>query len=380
MAGDELRRPLKPRRLVSELRTLRITPLRVASTLAAGLAVFLIGWLLVVDDPLGGEPLVVMEVEPADPSPTASIARSLPLRTEGEDGPAQGEPDAEDSPAVEEAALAAAPAASIGALARGLTEDGPYGLLPKIAADGRTPAKVYARPVSERTLASPDPKIALIIGGVGLSEETSARAVDDLPPEVTLALAPYGKQLQHWADRAHRNGHEVVLQLPMEPFGYPMTDPGPRTLLVASSPRDNRDHLRWHLSRFSGYAGVINYLGGRFTSEEGALRPVFGELEDRGLVLFEEMPHARSQAERVARSIGLGYAGVDLLIDAGMDPAAIDRALGELEAAARSEGLAIASGSALPMTLDRLERWLEQVEDRGFILVPASAAFSPGRS
>ncbi len=52
-----------------------------------------------------------------------------------------------------------------------------------------------------------------------------------------------------------------MLHLPMEPFGYPAEDPGPRTLLASAGEQDNHESLQWHLSRFSGYTGVVNYLG-----------------------------------------------------------------------------------------------------------------------
>ena len=55
-----------------------------------------------------------------------------------------------------------------------------------------------------------------------------------------------------------------MLQLPMEPVGYPARNPGPKTLLARSGDDDNRDALLWHMSRFAGYTGITNYMGGRF--------------------------------------------------------------------------------------------------------------------
>lgn len=38
------------------------------------------------------------------------------------------------------------------------------------------------------------------------------------------------------ATRAREAGHEILLQLPMEPFDYPDSDPGPQTLLASAAP------------------------------------------------------------------------------------------------------------------------------------------------
>ncbi|WP_412160064.1 divergent polysaccharide deacetylase family protein, partial [Pantoea sp. SIMBA_079] len=67
------------------------------------------------------------------------------------------------------------------------------------------------------------------MGGLGLSQTGSMEAIDKLPQEVTLGFAPQGNSLQRWMQAARQNGHELVLQLPMEPFDYPRVNPGRNT-------------------------------------------------------------------------------------------------------------------------------------------------------
>ena len=55
--------------------------------------------------------------------------------------------------------------------------------------------------------------------------------------------------------RARGEGHEVLLQVPMEPFDYPDNDPGPQTLLTSLDAGQNIDRLHWLMSRFQGYVG-----------------------------------------------------------------------------------------------------------------------------
>ena len=42
--------------------------------------------------------------------------------------------------------------------------------------------------------------------------------------------------LQEQVNKARAGGHEILLQVPMEPVGYPGTNPGPRTLLSDAMP------------------------------------------------------------------------------------------------------------------------------------------------
>ena len=117
---------------------------------------------------------------------------------------------------------------------------------------------------------------------------------------MTFAFAPYGEDLQSAIAEARNSGHEVMLHLPMEPFGYPAEDPGPRTLLASASEQDNQASLLWHLSRSRATPGVVNYLGARLISEEPALAPVLRELEGRGLVFLDDGSSARSRVADIA--------------------------------------------------------------------------------
>ena len=72
---------------------------------------------------------------------------------------------------------------------------------------------------------------------------------------MTFAFAPYGGDLERLVARARDEGHEVLLQVPMEPFDYPDNDPGPQTLLTSLDAGQNIDRLHWLMSRFQGYVG-----------------------------------------------------------------------------------------------------------------------------
>ena len=84
-----------------------------------------------------------------------------------------------------------------------------HGHIPRISPSGKRASQVYAKPFEVDT---DKPKIAIVIGGLGLNSALTERAIDDLPAEVTLAFAPYAKNLSFWAEKARAAGHEVVLE------------------------------------------------------------------------------------------------------------------------------------------------------------------------
>lgn len=252
---------------------------------------------------------------------------------------------------------------------RALIEDSEIGPLPKRGADGRRPFDVYARPWSGTRGA----KVAIVIGGLGVSQTGTQGAIAGLPPEVTLAFASGGNSLDRWMQTARREGHEIVMQVPLEPFDYPEVDPGRNTLTVDAAPEENRDRLYWALSRITNYAGVMNYMGARFVGDEKAMRPFFGELGQRGLMFLDDGSSARSLGPEMARGQGVPYAAADLVIDGERERGAILKRLDEAERTARAQGRAIAIGSAFDVTVDAVRQWIGEAKRRGIEIVPVSA-------
>lgn len=252
----------------------------------------------------------------------------------------------------------------------GLFEPGPGGApLPVIAASGMRPDQGYAAPFDGQAGA---PTIALIIGGLGLSERLTEQAIETLPAEVTLSFAPYADNLQRWIDRARADGHEVLIELPMEPFDYPNNDPGPHTLLAEASDAENERRLLWLLSRASGYAGVTNYLGARLGADREALAGVLSKLEARGLSVYHDGAGRRPVITAAARETDAHLAISDRIVDVDPDPQAVDRRLLELEALALQNGDALGAGFAYPATVETVAAWAESLDARGYQLAPAS--------
>ena len=269
-------------------------------------------------------------------------------------------PPAVTKPVFADGALVADPA---------LIEQTSQGPLPRIADDGRTPMAAYAPP----SVATGKPRIAIVVRGLGISAKATAAALAELPPGVTLAFAPYSDDVQRWVAEARRLGHEVLLEVPMEPFDFPDSDPGAETLRAGASEDSNIQRLTWSLTRFTGYAGITNLLGGRFLADSDSLGPVMTFLARRGLFFFDSGSASRSAAPDVARQTTTPFVESDSTIDNIQTAIEIDARLSALEAKARASGSASGAGFIYPVTIDRVSAWAKSLSDRGFVLVPASA-------
>ena len=256
-----------------------------------------------------------------------------------------------------------------------LVEESQYGPLPKIAADGRRPLEVYARPsrVTATVGAKGPARVALLVGGMGVPNAKTHEAIKVLPASISVAYGAYGRGLQDWVMKAREAGHEILLELPLEPQNYPENDPGPHTLLTTLPPEENMKRLQWLMSRFTGYVGVTNHMGEKFQSTQESFQPVLEEIKERGLLYLDDGAGEGSMAGQIAGVVGLDYAVAHVQIDAA-SPGGIAKALDRLEALAKERGTAIGVATVKPATAKQLAAWVEQLQSKGIVLVPVSAA------
>ncbi|HET9273986.1 MAG TPA: divergent polysaccharide deacetylase family protein [Methyloceanibacter sp.] len=256
-----------------------------------------------------------------------------------------------------------------------LVEESQYGPLPKVALDGRRSIEVYARPSRYALVgrAGGPPRVALLVTGLGLPDGPNSDVLDGLPAQVSVAYGAYGRSLQDGVAKVRADGHEVLLQIPLEPENYPTQDPGPHTLLTTLPPEENLKRLQWLMSRYTGYVGVTNHMGAKFEAVAESMQPVMEELKRRGLLYVDDGSVTSPVSERVATAIGLDYSEAKVQINA-QSAAEIAKQLAALEEAAAEQGAAIGVAPATPATVKQITEWAGKLEAKGIVLVPVSTA------
>jgi uncharacterized protein len=373
-------------------------PFTAVQALAVLLGLFLVAFLaiaLFTDNPFGGEPVARIALRPPavdDKLPATASGRPESVAKSAQQAPAGDNKtvtiidgssgkrqdvvigsDAADKPGGEPA-----PAMAMAGIDQRLLEKSRYGMIP-VVADGLKPFTVYAAD-ADRIKAAKMPVVAIVVGGLGVGAAKTADAIMKLPPAVTLAFTPYGADPAKLAERARAQRHEILLQVPMEPFDYPDNDPGPQTLLTTLTSEQNIDRLYWHLSRLQGYAGIANFMGARFTATDAAMQPIIREAAKRGLGYLDDGSSTHSAALSLTAAQSMPFAKADFTIDAVPTSAEIDRTLVKLETLAKERGLAVGVASALPVSIERLAAWIKTLDSRGIMLVPLTTAMLKSKS
>jgi polysaccharide deacetylase 2 family uncharacterized protein YibQ len=249
------------------------------------------------------------------------------------------------------------------------TDQGP---LPRIAPDGTPPMRAYAARVPPGNA----PRVALVVTGLGVGAKVTESAINLLPSDVTLAFAPYGGDVQHWVREARLRGHEVLVEIPMEPADFPDSDPGPYMLRAGAAADANQQRLIWSLTRFSGYVGATNLAGSRFMAEKKALTPVLSFLAEHGLLFFGGDTASAAAARDAAIAAGVSFVASDAAVDAVETPDEIDKRLAALADRAKMQGRAAGTAFAYPVAIERISAWARALPGKGVVLAPLTAVVS----
>ncbi|MFQ5618841.1 MAG: divergent polysaccharide deacetylase family protein [Rhodospirillales bacterium] len=380
----------RSKRTAREKRGFRLNPRRqflyALLTLAALLGGYGVGTVLNGSDvPTGGAPARTVASDTArpwyrsqPPPPTFVTIPDAPLFPEPTGGPA-GEPvRAYEEALPADVYVAPAPPPEGGAAQH---FGGPAVPGPPPAARHPTGKPGAQRPWRRFAALAPEtggrPMIALVIDDLGVDRKHTARVIA-FPAPLTLSFLAYADDLGTQTAAAAAAGHELLVHLSMEPDSATL-DPGPHALLRDLGADELRRRLRWGLSRFGAYVGVNNHMGSRFTADAAGMTVVMEELKSRGLLFLDSRTTDKTVAAALARRAGVPFVERNIFLDHVNDVATVQARLAELERLARRNGFAVAIGHPRDATLTALSPWLEEVEGRGFVLVPLTAVVNLAR-
>ena len=246
-----------------------------------------------------------------------------------------------------------------------------------------TPEVLAPTPVEEEVLpdwqkfaalapfADDKPMIALVIDDLGIDRRRSEEVLG-LPTPLTLAFLPYARDLEDITGRARANGHELMVHVSMEP-GSETVDPGPNVLKLGMEAEELRKRIEWALSRFTGFVGINNHMGSRFTADAAGMAVVMEELKMRGLLFLDSRTTGGTVGAKLAAEAGVPFAERNVFLDNINEEAAVEQQLAQLERSAKKNGWAIGIGHPKDATIMALSRWIPMMEEKGLTLVPLTA-------
>ncbi|MBI1214242.1 MAG: hypothetical protein GC185_00320 [Alphaproteobacteria bacterium] len=217
--------------------------------------------------------------------------------------------------------------------------------------------------------------VTIVMSGLGLAEDVTQRALDELPAKMPLAFSPYSPGLQDWLKKAGKAGRDRLVLVPMEPLTYPRDDPGPLALLTRQSGDVNARHLSFILDNAPGVTGVMNQMGSAFLGDSKDMQAFFEALKKHNEYFIEDAAGNLPQAAVQAKESGVPYLAADMTIDKSVSPLDIHQQLLDLEKLARKRGYALAVARPYPLTFSILHDWAASLGSRKITLVTPAQLF-----
>lgn len=235
--------------------------------------------------------------------------------------------------------------------------------------DRNLPLNRYSRHVNPERIKD-KPLIAIIIDDVGMGKDRTEELISfDYP--LTLSFLPYGKNSDAThIKKASKNGHEVMLHVPMEPKDD--YDAGKNVLKVGMDHDEIYRNFAKMLKDTEGYVGVNNHMGSKFTSDRKAMDIFLELVKEKGFLFVDSKTTNSSLGAQIADEKEIPFAVRDVFLDHVIDEKSILHQLSELEHIAEKHGYALGIGHPHRATINVLREWLPSAAERGIVFVPIS--------
>lgn len=249
----------------------------------------------------------------------------------------------------------------------------PHGKIPRVSDDGVSPFQAYRKPYSPPEQAVNVPKIALVVVDYCLSNKNDKDVIDSLSAKVSLILNPYCDNITQKGLNAREMGHEIWLGIPMETENYPVDDPGPLALKINLSVESNLRLIQRVMASAQQYAGMAALSKPVFIQSEPDFMPILDLIEQSGLGLFISNLKTPKFVETYTQASQVPFANADVHLDTKLKAYDIKTRLIELERIARQKGTAVGVLHPVPLSVDMVAQWANNLDKKELTLVPLSA-------
>jgi len=216
------------------------------------------------------------------------------------------------------------------------------------------------------------PKIAIVIDDLGGENHLFKELLEwDIP--ITFSILPFTPYSKTVAEEAHRRGREIILHLPMEPYGYPKVRPGEGVLLEEMNEERLRAQLSKDLDAVPFIKGVSNHMGSRLMEDPEKIKIILSELKDRDLFFLDSRTTSRTVGLKTAQSLGLKSIERSFFLDHFQDEKEIHQEIEDMIRFSLSTGKAVGIGHPHPSTLKSIKELIPKMKEKGVEVVPLSS-------
>lgn len=228
-------------------------------------------------------------------------------------------------------------------------------------------SKPYAQKTTKKTL-------AIVVDDFGEIGGSLLDGFLNLPREITFAIMPEFKNSVTTMERAHAQGRESIIHVPMEPIGYPQVNPGKNAILVQMKPAEISKLLNRLIDQMPLCIGINNHMGSLATADSDVMTTVMSVLKARDKIFLDSRTSNVSVAYQEAQKAHINAFRNGIFLDSpDISDATMEAKLKQLETMSEKSPHIIAITHCHNQNkLSYLIKFIDRAYKLGYTLVPLS--------
>ncbi|MBJ7223416.1 MULTISPECIES: divergent polysaccharide deacetylase family protein [unclassified Brenneria] len=211
-------------------------------------------------------------------------------------------------------------------------------------------------------------KLSIVIDDFGYRPHNENQVLN-LPAAISVAVLPNAPYAREMATKAHNQGREVLIHLPMAPMSKQPLERD--TLRPDMSGEEIQRIIRQSVNNVPYAVGLNNHMGSAMTADLPGMQKVMQALSAYQLYFLDSMTIGSSKATQAAAGTGVKVIKRKVFLDDSQNEADIRRQFNRAVQIARRSGSAIAIGHPHPSTIKVLQQMLPAL-DADIVLVRPS--------
>ncbi|MED3550737.1 divergent polysaccharide deacetylase family protein [Cytobacillus praedii] len=157
-------------------------------------------------------------------------------------------------------------------------------------------------------------ELAIVIDDLGNHMEGTEEILQ-LPITLTAAIMPFMPSTKADAELAKRNGHDVIVHLPMEPKKGKKSWLGPGAITTDLSDEEIRNRVVAAIKDVPHAIGMNHHMGSKATEDERVMRIVLEVCKEYGFFYLDSKTTSNSVAGKIAQQLDVPFLENNLFFD-----------------------------------------------------------------
>lgn len=220
-------------------------------------------------------------------------------------------------------------------------------------------------------------KLAILIDDFGYRLQNENQVLK-MPLAVSVAIFPAAPDSHTMMMKAHQQGREILIHLPMEPISKQPLEKN--TLMPSMSSGEIKRIVDQAIANIPYAVGINNHQGSKMTSSLSGMQSVMQAMSPHNMFFLDSMTIGNTKSVQAAQGTNVKVIKRNVFLDDVQNDAEIRHQFERAIALARRNGYAIAIGHPHPATIRVLQQMLPNLPSDIVLVRPSDLLNEPTRS